>query len=213
MFLDPETIIKRISIVVGIILIAASASAAVWYNSNLKNEFDENYNETNSLREETNRLGTMTGELKSEIELKAKELKNNILSTKEETEKVDKEVKSIQQDSEKFKSETRLKEQEVKAQLDQSYKEQEKLRSDLKIEFEKLRSDLKIEFEKLHTNDSRLNKDLNLSSEKLQLEIDKLKDMNVALSAIIRQKDKEIEELSQKINKEIEWRNKSYWNR
>lgn len=213
MLLTAEDIIKRISIVLGVIIVAGSAGAAIWYNSNLKNEFDEGKTESNQLRQETSRLGAMTDEIKHEIENKAKELKNNIIATKDETMRVDKEIKTVQQDTEKFKNETKLmntqlvellksRDQELKIHLDRLYKEQEKFRQDVKIEFEKL-----------HVNDNKINKDIIERHERLELEIAKLKDMNTVFSAMLRQRDKEVEDLSQKLAKEIEWRNKYNWNR
>ena len=210
MLLDTEDIIKRISLVLSALAITGSIGAAIWYNSNLKVEFDQGKTETNYLRQETSRLGAMTDSIKEEVEIRAKELKNNILSTKEETVKVDKEVKLVQQDNEKLKLETKtmntqlvelikLKDQEVKTIFDKLFKEQEKFKTDTKNEFEKLQN-----------NDQKIIRDIVEYNQRLEFEIAKLKDMNTVFSAMMRQRDKEIEELSRKLEKEIEWRSKYY---
>lgn len=96
----------------------------------------------------------------------------------------------------------KTKDQEYKTQFDKIFREQERLRIELKIEFDKL-----------HASDKSLARDLAERESRLQLEIARLKDMNVVHSAINSQREREIAELNAKLQKEIDWRNKYYYNR
>ncbi len=199
MLLDIDDIVKRVSIVVGSIIVVAGIAATTWYNSNLKDEFVDGQTETNNLREETSRLGAHTDELRYLLSQKTQELKQNINLTKDDTVKLDREIKTVQETNVKNQTETRSELQKLLSLNAQLYELLKVKEQELKREQEKIRSEYK--------------QDIAEREQRLELEISKLKDMNVAFSALLKQRDREIEELTQKINREIELRNKYPWNR
>jgi len=209
MFLEPELVIKRVSIVAGVIIIAVTAGATVWYNSNLKNEFDENYTETNNLRQETSRLGAINDELKNTLESNTKDLKNNIFSNKEETKRVGEETKRV--DSE-------VKQQNLT--LKQFQQEYEKFKTETRNENAKLKEANSVLAEQLMIKEILLKNEIKAREtehEKLKTELKnetaRLKNENNSLNDKLRNKDIELQELRIKLNKEIEWREKNMWNR
>lgn len=199
MLLDIDDIIKRVSIVAGSIIVVAGIAATTWYNSNLKDEFVDGQTETNNLRQETSRLGAHTDELRDQLSQKTQELKQNINLTKDDTVKLDREIKTVQETNVKNQTETRSELQKLLSLNTQVYELLKVKEQELKREQEKIRSEYK--------------QDIAEREQRLELEISKLKDMNVVFSALLKQRDREIEELTQKINREIELRNKYPWNR
>lgn len=209
MLLDTDDIIKRISIVVGCIIITTSIGAVVWYNSNLKNEFVEGKTETNYLRQETSRLGAETDNLKNDVIQRDRELKTTILLNIDETKKVDNEL------------------QQQNSNLKQFQLDSDRVRNEIKTEIAKLRDAnnlladavIKLRDANISLAESLKTKELDLKSEdtKLKTEQDKiksdLKTETAKLQDLIKNKDQEIEDLKNRLNKEIEWRNKFTWNR
>lgn len=188
MLLDADDWIKRGLLAAGTLLVVGAIGATTWYNLRLKDEFVEGKTETNYLRQETSRLGANTDNLRDEMFDKTKELKQTILVTKEDTVTLNKEIKSVQDDSNKSKA-------ELKGDIQKLLAMNAQLQEQLKLKEQEFKAQLAER------------------DERLQHELSKLKDMNVVFSAMHRQRDKEIEELSLKINREIEWRNKYHWNR
>lgn len=196
MLLDTEEIIKRIFVITLILFISIGLGFAVYYNSNLKNDFIQTKEETNIL---TSKLSEETNVLKSVLGVTTKEFKNSILSNQEETKKVDNELKQqlvtlkqLIQEYEKYKSETKLELVKLKDantnlsnNLNNTIKEKEihlleqlKLRD---ISYDKLKSDTKIE-------------------------------INI-LQETIKNKEKDYLDIKSKLDKEIEYRNRYFFNR
>lgn len=188
MFFDIDDIIKRVLQVGAILLITGAIGFTTWYNFNLKNEFVEHQTETNILRQETSRLGANTDNLRDEFGDRTKELKQNISLAKEDNITLNNEFKNSQA-------------------------ENLKLINDLRGEISKLVI-LNDQLQDLiKTKDKEFKLQLHERDEKFYIEIAKLKDINIIFNAMHRQRDKELEELNSKINREIEWRNRHYYNR
>lgn len=191
MLLDTELIIKRISIVVGILIVAVVTAAVVWYNTNLNTEFVKGKTETIQLRLETVRIGTETDSLKSTLLNTSKELKSSISTTLEETKKIDNELKHQMTNSR------------------QQLQEYEKYKLDTKQELNKLKeiniflSNLLKEKEQLLIDQIKLR---DAAHEKFKLET---KSDILILHDQLKNKDKDLVELKNKLDKEIEWRNKN----
>lgn len=188
MLLDLNDWIKRILLVVGSLLIVGVIGTTTWYNLNLKNQFVEGKTETNNLRNETSRLGATTDNLREELIDKTKELKQTLILTKEDTVILNKEIKNVQEDNNKSKS-------ELKSDIQKLLVMNSQLQELLKLKEQELKSQLAER------------------EDRLQQEIVKLKDMIVSLNNFHKQHEREIAELNLKIQKEIEWRNKYYFNR
>lgn len=195
MFLEPELVIKRIAIIVGTVIVSLAAGATIWYNTNLKSIFEEGKNETLNLKEQTVKLGMETIDLKTSLVTTAKDIKNSLNSHSEETKKLDSELK-VQN------SNLKLNQQEL-----------EKFRVDVRMELQKLRELHNVTVDQLRIKEQSLLeqiklRDINLEKYKAEkkVEIQNLSD-NIA------NKDKEILDLRFKLDRELEWRNKNFWNR
>lgn len=75
MFFDIEEAVKKISAVLVVLIIAMAAGVTIWYNYNLKNEFQEGQTETNQLRQETSRLGAMTDHVNQTLAVEIQRLR------------------------------------------------------------------------------------------------------------------------------------------
>lgn len=196
MILDTDAIIRRILIVVFSVLASCAFGIAVWYNSNLKIEFDEGKTETNQLREETSRLGAMNDELRDVTELAFKELKNLIYTGKEEAIKLDN-------------------------KLDNGLKEQNQITKQLQLEQEKNKADTKQEISKLKEQSIQLlellkQKEVEIKTETLRLKVEQERFKNetkveqASLNQKLKDKEQELEHVKQQLQKEVEWRTKYY---
>lgn len=196
MLLDTDAILRRILLSVFGALIACVLGYAVWYNSNLKIEFDEGRTETNQLREETSRLGAMNEELRDVTSITFKEVKNLIHTGKEDTVRLDN------------KLDTGLKEQNQFAK--QLQQEQEKNKADIKQEISKLKEQSAQLLELLRQKEL----ELKTETQKLKAEQEKLKNEtkleHAGLNQKLKDKEQELEQVKQQLQKEIEWRTKYY---
>lgn len=195
MLLDTDLIIKRIAIIVVALIVSAVLGAAVWYNSNLKNLFDEGITETNILKEETNKLGETTLVLRNTLDTTTKELRKNLQQSNDDTKKIDSEVKQ------QFGI--------IKVQQG----ELDKLKVEIRTELQRLRETNNNTVETIKLKEQNLVDQLKIRDAQFdRYKIDSQNKINMLLETIAA-KDKEINELRNRLDKEIEWRNKNFWQR
>ena len=194
-FMETETLVKRVALALGIVIIAAATAGVVWYNLNLKDEFVEGKTETNYLRQETSRLGAYADTLRTEVETKARELKNSITTNKDFTQKVETEV-----------TQTKIFTREVQ-------QEQSKFQNEATRELSKLHDSDQVLQEQLRNKEQELKTEIARLRKEVQSENDKLKESISMLNDQLKSKDVEITELKSKLAKEIEFRNRYFINR
>lgn len=189
MFLEPEEIFKKALIAISAICVVAGTAYFVYTNYNdLEDKNDWLHGNIINVSLD---LGKTNVELKN-IESQQAETKSQLRA----------EIQKLTAMNTQLVELMKTKDAEYKTQFDKIFREQERLRIELKIEFDKL-----------HASDKSLSRDLAEREDRLQLEIARLKDMNVVHSAIAKQREREIAELNAKLQKEIDWRNKYYYNR
>lgn len=199
MILDTDAVIRRILIVVFCVFVSCAFGLAVWYNSNLKNEFNEGKTETNYLRQETSRLGAMNQELRETTSNAFNDFKkavglqqDNINSLSGELKDANSFAKLLQQEQERSKIETK---QELSKLYERSAQLLELLKQkELEIKAEAQRQ--KVEHEKLK-NETRI-------------EHNNLQAANAALNQNLKAKEQELESIKIQLQKEVEWRNRYY---
>ena len=204
MLLDTEEIIKRVSIILGCIVVIAGFSATYYFGNILMSKINEGKSETIALKDEATRLNKETDNLRSNLVSNTKDLKSSINVTSNETKKVDEDVKSH------FTT------------LKQFQQEFDKYRSDTKTELHKLRDanvalidQMKIKEQyfndQLKNKEQYFNDQIKLRDSVIEKNKADAKSEIASLNESIKLKNKEIVDLKYKLDKEIEWRNKNFF--
>ena len=195
MFLDFEEILKRVSIVLGCVVVLLGFGATYYFGRDMMIKLYEGKSETTTLQSEATRLNKETDEIKVSLLSNTKDLKSSINSTIEETKKVDSDVKS------------------QATTLKQFQQEFDKYRTDTKIELTKLKDANLALLDQLKSREQYFNEQIKLRDSIIEKNKTDAKSEIVSLHDSIRAKDKELTDLKSKLDKEIDWRNKSFFNR
>lgn len=195
MFLDTEEVIKRVSITLGCAVVLAGFGLTYYFGLDIIHKINESQTETTALKDEANRLTKETDSIKTNLLANTKDLRSSITVSLEETKKVDSDVKSqtttlkqLHQEFDRYRTETRAELSKLK-DANMSLTEQMKVRDQYYTE-------------QIRIRDSILEK--NKADTKIEM---------MMLSDSLRNKDKEIADLRSKLDKEIEWRNRSFFTR
>lgn len=195
MFLDTEEILKRTLFVIVVAGMIAGFGITYYYGRTLFLEVAQRKTETLALSDQTTQLNQETDGIKRNIANTNKDINKSINTNVEETKKVDSElklqtttVKQLQQELDKYKNETKLEINSLKTH-------NKELTDQLAIKDRQFNEQLK-------SRDTVFDK----HKQETKIEISNLHNALIA-------KDKEITELKARLDKEISWRNKNYFNR
>lgn len=195
MFLDVEEVIKRVSIVLGCAVVIAGFGTTYYFGREIMNKVYEGKSETTALKDEADRLNKETDNIKTNLLSNTKDLKSSITVNAEETKKVDSDVKS---QSTTFK---------------QFQQEFDKYRTDTRSELSKLKDANIVLVDQLKAREQYFNEQIRLRDSVIEKNKTDMKSEIASLNDSIKIKDKEITDLKSKLDKEIEWRNRSFFNR
>jgi len=148
----------------------------------------------NNLTSQLNQSKEETIQLKNELKSETNSLTGEVVKEQRATVEIKENIKVHKEETKKIDEDVRTSHQMIK-QLQQEY---DKFKTETRTEFNKLKDQLSFAEQNV---------------EKLKLENQKLKDANNSLNKKLESKDQEISEVRQKLEKEIDWRNKNYWNR
>ena len=195
MFLDAEEVVKRVSIVLGCVVVIAGFGATYYFGLDLMNKVHEGKSETTALKDEADRLNKETDNIKVNLLSNTKDLKSSITVTAEETKKVDTDVRS------------------QSTTLKQFQQEFDKYRNDTRSELIKLKDANTALADQLKAREQYFNEQIRLRDSVIEKNKTDMKSEMASLNDSIKLKDKEIVDLKSKLDKEIDWRNKSFFNR
>ena len=195
MFLDTEEVIKRTSIVLGCAIVIAGFGATYYFGRDLMNKVHEGKSETIALKDEADRLNKETDTIKVNLLSNTKDLKSSIIVASEETKKVDGDVKSQHTTFKQFQQEF------------------DKYKSDARIEFLKLKESNLALTDQIKIKEQYFNEQIRIRDSVIEKNKIDAKAEIAALHDSVKLKDREIADLKSKLDKEIEWRNRSFFTR
>lgn len=177
MLLDADVIIKRIALVVGIVIVALGLAAATWYNTNLKNVFEDGKSQTLDLKQETQTLEVNLNQAIGAIaDIKAALLVHD----------------------------------DAFVNIQQNY---DQLQDLIGHEISTLLTDTQSRDQKLHTEIAQLKSQQEKFATDTAKTINSLQQQNQNLQQQIHTKSQEVQALQNKLDAEIDWRNKNWWDR
>lgn len=190
--IDTDEIFRRVVMVVGAVVVASGVGFTVWYNTKLQTEFLDGKKETVNLRDETARLDLETAVIKNTVSSTARELKSSLQMAAEETKKVDHEVR------------------QQTVSIKQLQQELEKFRQESKIDNTKLRE---ANAAAVASAVATLQDQIKLRDQSLEKYKVEAKNELMSLQSQLQQKNLELADVKNKLDKETDWRNRNFWNR
>lgn len=195
MFLDIEEVIKRVSIVLGCVVIIAGFGATYYFGHDILSKLHEGKSSTTELKDKTDFLNKETDNLKVNLLSNTKDLKSFINIATEETKKVDNEVKLYSSSFKQFQQEI------------------DRYRTETKSELMKLKEANIALADQLKSKEQYFNEQIRIRDSTIEKNKLDTKSELTLLNDHIKIKDKEINDLKSKLEKEIDWRNRNSFTR
>lgn len=204
-FLDPETVIKRVAIGISAAIVTGLFGYGYWKHAQLKMQVAESQYMIKSLEKQLKDLMTITVDIRSDLSDKAKNLESGLIVNKTATLKVDSNVQEQTQTTKQLAA------------------EQARFRSEIERQVNQLKQINAALQESLNARDAAHGKfatdttgQIRTLQEQLKVKDREVNDTTAQLRSVqeqLRLKDREVSDLRSRLAKEEEWRNRQFYAR